>query len=175
MTLLLWFYGSRRRQEKYFSFIFSPSLFIFLPWHLSLKFKASSLSTFVPLLPAHSQAPSHSTVSPRSETVRWFLLHCLLNPLVSSKIDIVFLWGKILKWVFQYKITTILIKGILILVVMIIIIIMIIKELHSKLGVLAEFFPPSGVSGGVSTGSATSCLSRTPHSQNLSPDAWEQI
>lgn len=51
---------------------------------------------------------------------------------------------------------------------------MIIKELHRKLDVLAEFFPSSAVSGGVSTGSATSCLSRTPHSQILSPDAWEQ-
>lgn len=27
-------------------------------------------------------------------------------------------------------------------------IIMMVKELHRKLGVLAEFFPPSGVSGG---------------------------
>lgn len=72
---------------------------------------------------------------------------------------------------FQYKITTVLIKVVFILVVMII---MIIKELHRKLAVLAEFFPPSGVSGGASAGSATSCLCRTPHSKSLSPNAWEQ-
>lgn len=70
-------------------------LFVFLPWHLSLKFKASSLSTFVPfcsqliprLLPIQLLHPTLKFLGgfcPIACLVHWF----------PSKIDILFLLGK---------------------------------------------------------------------------------
>lgn len=95
MTLLLWFYGFTRVQERYFSFIFFPSLFVFLPWHLSLKFKASSLSTLVP--PCSQLLPRLFPIQLLHPTLKCLGGFCPIACSVHgfpSKTDIIFLLGK---------------------------------------------------------------------------------
>lgn len=101
---------------------------VLLIFFLSLSICISPLTSLIQvqsLQPKHLcttllPASSHPTASPHSEIFKWFLPYCLLSPQVLLKNrHSISVGKKILKCIFQFKVTTVLIKVLFILVLMI--------------------------------------------------------